>query len=88
MRREYLCIIAATIGLGGCAGNTITPNYTTTDPNVQVGGEQPANTGPETTDIGSFCMDVSHKWHEDGETPDGKTLWSRDTYRKVVPCKS
>jgi hypothetical protein len=87
MRLHHLLVVSAAATLSGCAGNTITPDYSSTDPNVQVGGEQPVDSGPTKEDIGSFCMEVSQKWHEDGETPDGKTLWSRDTFRKVVPCE-
>jgi hypothetical protein len=87
MRRHSLLVAVVAATLSGCAGNTITPDYSSTDPNVQVGGEQPADSGPMKEDIGSFCMEVSQKWHEDGQTPDGKTLWSRDTFRKVVPCE-
>jgi hypothetical protein len=87
MRNHPLLIVVAALTFGGCASNTITPDYSSTDPNVQVGGEQPADTAPTKEDIGSFCMEVSQKWHEDGETPDGKKLWSRDTFRKVVPCE-
>ncbi len=86
MRYHPLFIAAIAALLSGCAGNTITANYNTTDPNIQIGGDPPADTGPTKENAGSFCMEVSQKWHKDGETPDGKTLWSRDTLRKVVPC--
>lgn len=87
VRHHPLLIIVATAALGGCAGNTIAPDYSSTDPNVHIGGEQPEDDGSKIEDIGSFCMEVTQKWHEDGKTPDGQKLWSRDTYRKVVPCR-
>jgi hypothetical protein len=31
--------------LAGCMGNTITPNYSSSNPNLQVGGKQPARSG-------------------------------------------
>jgi hypothetical protein len=86
MRIHPILVLAGALAFGGCASNTITPDYTSSDPNAQVGGERPADTPPTKEDIGSFCMEVSHKWHEDGETPDGKALFSRDTFRKIVPC--
>lgn len=74
-------------GLAGCAGNTIVPSYATSNPNLQVGGDKPVDVGPTVENAGSFCLQVTEQWHEDGKTPDGQKLWSRDTYRKVVPCK-
>lgn len=73
--------------LAGCAGNTITPNYTSSNPNLQVGGKQPVDPAPLIEHAGSFCLQVSEKWHKDGSTPDDQDLWAKDTARKVVPCK-
>jgi hypothetical protein len=74
------------LALGGCASNTIVPSYQNSNPNLQVGGEQPPNSAPTVENAGSFCMQVSDVWHSDGKTPDGQKLWSKDTLRKVVPC--
>jgi hypothetical protein len=73
--------------LGACATNTIVPTYATSNPDIQIGGPSPAD-GPATFEnAGSFCLQVSEKWHQDGKTPDGTALWARDTFRKVVPCE-
>lgn len=71
----------------GCASNTIVPNYATSNPNMRVGGEKPIDSGPVVENAGSFCLQSTEKWHNDGKTPDGQVLWSKDTARKVVPCK-
>jgi len=73
--------------LAGCMGNTITPNYSSSNPNLQVGGKQPADPAPQIEHAGSFCLEVKEKWHKDGSTPDDQALWAKDTLRKVVPCK-
>ena len=77
------CMVALT---AACASNTITPNYSASNPNMKVGNERPDDTAATIENAGSFCMEVSEKWHKDGQTPDDKTLWSKDTFRKVVPC--
>lgn len=76
----------AGITVAGCASQTIAPNYATSNPNIQVGGARPTDADPQFEQAGSFCLAISEKWHQDGKTPDGKALWARDTYRKVVPC--
>jgi len=74
--------------LAGCAGNTIAPSYTSTNPNIQVGGTKPADLPATLENAGSFCLQVTERWHEDGKTPDGQKLFAKDTARKVVPCTS
>lgn len=74
-------------GLAGCASTTIAPSYETSNPNLQVGGEKPVDVGPTVENAGSFCLQITEQWHEDGRTPDGQKLFARDTLRKVVPCK-
>ena len=78
------CLLAT---LAGCASTTIAPTYNTSNPNMKVGGERPADSGPTIENAGSFCMEVTEKWHQDGKTPDGQPLWAKDSLRKVVPCK-
>lgn len=72
--------------LCGCASQTIVPSYVNNNPDLQVGGERPGDAMPRTESAGSFCLEVSDKWHQDGRTPDGQALWARDTFRRVVPC--
>ena len=70
----------------GCASQTIAPTYSSTNPNIQVGGQRPVDGTPVVENAGSFCLEVVDKWHQDGKTPDGTALWAKDTFRKVVPC--
>ncbi|MBM4227763.1 MAG: hypothetical protein FJ164_08470 [Gammaproteobacteria bacterium] len=79
-------LLAAASLLSGCAGNTIAPSYATTNPNIQVGGQKPVDLAPTLENAGSFCLEITEKWHEDGKTPDGQKLYAKDTARKVVPC--
>lgn len=87
MKLRPVLLLGGGIWLAGCAGNTIVPTYSTTNPNLQVGGERPQDHAPAVENAGSFCLEVSEKWHADGETPDGTALYAKDTFRKVVPCK-
>ncbi|MCC7411068.1 MAG: hypothetical protein IT495_05485 [Gammaproteobacteria bacterium] len=86
MRPSLMSIACALALLAGCASNTIVPTYNTSDPNLQVGGKRPQDSPPQVENAGSFCLQVEEKWHTDGKTPDGQALWTRDTFRKVVPC--
>ena len=83
----FLCAsIAATIT--GCGTTTVNPNYSSADPDLMViGGEAPAAKAPETLNLGSYCLSNTEKWKVDGKTPDGQTIWTKDSYRKVVPCR-
>lgn len=84
-RRLTICIACAAL-LTGCATQTIVPSYDTSNPDLQIGGSRPQDAPPRIEPAGSFCLEVSERWHLDGRTPDGTALWSRDTLRKVVPC--
>lgn len=89
MKKPGVMAFAALVlgGLAGCAGNTIVPSYATSNPNIQVGGDKPIDVAPTVENAGSFCLQVTELWHEDGKTPDGQRLYAKDTQRKVVPCK-
>lgn len=87
MKRLGLIVTGTLLtGLAGCASNTIVPNYATSNPNLQVGGEKPVDLAPVVENAGSFCLEIAERWHEDGKTPDGQKLFAKDTQRKVVPC--
>ncbi len=79
-------IIAAT--LAGCGTTTINPNYSSANPELMfIGSEAPAAKAAETLNLGSYCLSVTEKWKVDGKTPDGQTIWTKDSLRKVVPCR-
>lgn len=83
---RWLLPVCMSLALAACATNTIKPSYETSNPDIQVGGPRPDDGQAHIENAGSFCLEVTEKWHQDGKTPDGKALWARDTYRKVVPC--
>ncbi|RUR33660.1 hypothetical protein [Vreelandella nanhaiensis] len=86
--RRCLPVLLATVLVAGCASSTVAPRYTTNNPDViRIGGERPANADPRTEDAGSYCMETAERWNEHGRTPDGQTLWAKDTLRRVVPCQ-
>ena len=87
MRLRHLPLLMLPTLLAACSGNTIVPTYDTDNPNIQVGGDAPEDPAAEIEKAGSFCLEVREKWHKDGKTPDGKTLYAKDTQRKVVPCE-
>ena len=87
MRLKLSGLVLLTATVTGCASNTIVPNYEASNPNIQVGGEKPADVAPTVENAGSFCLQVAELWHEDGKTPDGQKLFAKDTQRKVVPCE-
>jgi hypothetical protein len=79
---------AIAVSLTGCGKATINPNYTSANPDLmRIGGESPETKEPEIVNMGSYCLRVADKWKTDGKTPDGQTIWSKDTFRKVIPCR-
>lgn len=71
----------------GCAV-TIAPTYTSQKPDImRIGGDRPENAAPMLESTGSFCVETTEHWHENGKTPDGQMLWTKDTLRRVLPCK-
>jgi hypothetical protein len=87
-----LCIFsvyaAFAISMAGCAAATIKPNYTSIDVEMmRIGGDTPVDKEPEIINLGSYCLKVSEKWKADGKTPDGQTIWSKDSLRNVIPCQ-
>ncbi|MEQ8232150.1 MAG: hypothetical protein RLW61_09220 [Gammaproteobacteria bacterium] len=83
--RLTTCLACAVL-MAGCATQTIVPSYDTTNPDLRIGGERPDDAPPRIENAGSFCLEVTEKWHLDGKTPDGTALWARDTLRRVAPC--
>ena len=85
-RHLFLCVLVGLLS-SGCS-QVIKPNYTSTKPDImRVGGDTPSAPKTSVENVGSFCVEISDNWHQDGETPDGQALWAKDTARKVVPCK-
>ena len=90
-----LCVFfgyaAIAVTLGGCSlmpPSTINPNYTSANPELmRIGGEAPVNKEPEIVNLGSYCLRVTETWKTDGKTPDGQVIWSKDSLRKVIPCR-
>ncbi|MGI6655621.1 MAG: hypothetical protein ACOX5Z_02115 [Desulfobulbus sp.] len=89
MKKIYLCIgclVAAGL-LSGCGATTVKPNYTSEDPQImRIGGEMPSAAEAEVLNLGSYCVQVRDQWKEDGKTPDGQQIWTKDSFRRVVPC--
>jgi hypothetical protein len=86
--RMFSVCLAIAVIVSSCGAPTIRPNYTSTDVDLmRIGGEKPADKKPENINMGSFCLQVIEKWKVDGKTPDGQTIWSKDTMRNVIPCK-
>ena len=84
-----LCVCAViAMSVTGCSKTTVNPNYTSANPDLmRIGGESPETKEPEIINMGSYCLRVVDKWKLDGKTPDGQTIWSKDTFRKVIPCR-
>lgn len=83
---HVLALGQVAILLSGCASQTIAPDYSSNNPNLQVGGDAPVDPGPVIEPAGVFCLEVFDEWHKDGETPDGEPLYARDTRRRAVSC--
>jgi hypothetical protein len=76
------------VTLAGCGAATIAPNYQSTNPELmRIGGDTPGNKEAEILNMGSYCLQVTDKWKVDGKTPDGQTIWTKDSFRKVIPCR-
>jgi hypothetical protein len=90
MKKISLFFIFAIIAaaLASCSTATINPNYSSANPELMfIGGEAPVGKPPEILNLGSYCLSVTEKWKTDGKTPDGQAIWTKDSLRKVVPCR-
>lgn len=86
--RVFFVFAVIAVTATACSVGTIKPNYTSTNANLmRIGGEQPVDKEPTITNMGSYCLQVTDKWKADGKTPDGQTIWTLDSLRKVVPCQ-
>lgn len=86
--RKYFGYVVMAGFLTGCAAPTITPTYTSTDPELmRIGGEKPEDSKPEIVSMGSYCLQIDDKWKENGKTPDGQSIWTKDSFRSVIPCR-
>jgi len=84
----FFACAAITVTITGCGVPTVNPNYSSANPDLmRIGGEAPGDKGPEIVNMGSYCLSVTEKWKADGKTPDGQTLWTKDSLRKVIPCR-
>ena len=50
---------------------------------MRIGGETPGNKEPEILNLGSYCLQVTDKWKNDGKTPDGQAIW-REWYDETL----
>lgn len=74
--------------LGGCASGAIAPSYTSENPDImRIGNQRPADPQVTVESLGSYCLEITETWSEQGATPDGQMLWALNTQRKVVPCQ-
>jgi len=83
--RRCLSLVVLAALAAGCT-STIAPEYKTDKPDIMRIGDRPQDSAAVKDQAGSFCLETADKWHDDGKTPDGQTLWAKDTLRKVIPC--
>ncbi len=85
--KVFICAAIA-VAMAGCGTTTIKPNYTSTNADLlRIGGGEPSDKEPEIINMGSYCLKVTEKWKPDGKTPDGQTIWSKDSIRQATPCR-
>ena len=85
-RITLLVVVAVSALLASCS-TPLRPNYTSTNTEwMRVGGDRPADKSPEVTNLGAYCLQTSDRWKADGKTPDGESIWTKDTFRKAVEC--
>jgi hypothetical protein len=90
MRKFCILLVCGILAAAasGCGTATIKPNYTSTDTDLmKIGGEKPIDKEPEIINMGSYCLKVTETWKADGKTPDGQSIWSKDSLREAVPCQ-
>nr|WP_163503051.1 hypothetical protein [Halomonas socia] len=86
LRLAFPALVAVAF-IAGCSSNAIAPNYTTENPDImRIGEDRPADPERYVEEMGSYCVEVEETWNDHGTTPDGQTLWAKDTARSVIPC--
>lgn len=84
----FFAYAAISVTLAGCGAATVSPNYSSAQPDLmRIGGGIPDAKEPETLNLGSYCLQVTEKWNADGKTPDDQVIWTKDSIRRVVSCK-
>ena len=84
----FFIYAAIAVSLTGCGMATMKPNYSSANTDLmRIGGEKPSDKEPEIINMGSYCLQVTEKWKADGKTPDGQTIWSKDSLRRAHPCR-
>ncbi|MGL4476101.1 MAG: hypothetical protein ACRCT7_16855 [Shewanella sp.] len=73
--------------LSACSSKAIAPAYSVTQADfLFIGATKPNDPEATVTDAGSYCLQTRELWKEDGTTPDGQIIWTKDSLRKAVPC--
>ncbi|WP_189442652.1 hypothetical protein [Salinicola rhizosphaerae] len=86
--RRFLLACGVVSLTAGCASNTFAPNYQSTNTDIlRIGGDRPDATAPAVEDLGSFCVETTQQWNDQGRTPDDQRLWVKSTLRRAVPCR-
>jgi len=84
----FFIYAAIAVSVAGCGMATMKPNYSSTNTDLmRIGGDRPSDKEPEIINMGSYCLQVTEKWKADGKTPDGQTIWSKDSLRRANPCR-
>jgi hypothetical protein len=86
--RRMLMASGLVVAMAGCASNTFAPNYQSNNTDIlRIGGERPDAAAPAIEDLGSFCVQTTQQWNDQGKTPDGQRLWVKSTLRQAVACR-
>ncbi|WP_110656312.1 hypothetical protein [Salinicola halimionae] len=86
--RRMLMASGLVVAMAGCASNTFAPNYQSNNTDIlRIGGERPDAAAPAVEDLGSFCVQTTQQWTDQGRTPDDQRLWVKSTLRQAVACR-
>lgn len=90
MCKLYKYSVSAVIALAltGCASQMIAPTYYSNDTELlRIGNEKPTDNEVVVTNMGSYCLQTVDKWKTSSKTPDGQSIWAKDSLRSVAPCQ-